>query len=265
MRCLDLTLPTPAENLALDEALLDEAEAAGRPLETLRLWESDVPMVVVGRSSPIQSEVSVEYCRAAGIPVLRRSSGGAAVVIGPGCLMYALVLSFQRNPALRAIHHAHELVLETIAAALRPAIPEVVHRGTCDLAVDLAGLFHGLQPSFPPPLPETCERRIARAVKKFSGNSVRAKRDHLLYHGTILYQFPLDLISRCLKTPLRQPDYRQDRSHEDFVANLPMARDAIRQALVRAWQATEPCRDWPRELTAELVRRRYGLAEWNEG
>jgi len=50
MRYLDLTLPSPAENLALDEALLEEAEASGRPTETLRLWEPRQPAVVVGRS-----------------------------------------------------------------------------------------------------------------------------------------------------------------------------------------------------------------------
>ncbi len=35
-----------------------------------------------------------------GIPVLRRASGGAAIVIGPGCLMYALVLSYELRPSL---------------------------------------------------------------------------------------------------------------------------------------------------------------------
>ena len=38
MRFLELTLSSPAENLALDEALLLEAEA-GRGGEALRLWE----------------------------------------------------------------------------------------------------------------------------------------------------------------------------------------------------------------------------------
>ena len=35
MQYLDLTLPTAAENLALDEALLEEAETAATPIETL--------------------------------------------------------------------------------------------------------------------------------------------------------------------------------------------------------------------------------------
>ena len=37
MKLLDLTLPTVAENLALDEALLDHFETTG---DLLRLWEA---------------------------------------------------------------------------------------------------------------------------------------------------------------------------------------------------------------------------------
>ena len=121
-RYLDLTLPSLAENLALDEALLDEAEAAGQPLETLRVWESRSLGVVIGRSSRLAVEVREEACREAGRPVLRRISGGAAVVVGPGCLMYALVLSLRLRPRLRAIDQAHTEVLDTIAAALRQAL-----------------------------------------------------------------------------------------------------------------------------------------------
>ena len=100
MRYLDLTLPTPEENLALDEALLDEAELSEGPTETLRFWEAGGEMVVVGRSSVVDDEVRVEACRRAGVPILRRASGGAAVLAGPGCLMYAAVLDCRRRPEL---------------------------------------------------------------------------------------------------------------------------------------------------------------------
>ncbi|NJM55910.1 MAG: lipoate--protein ligase family protein, partial [Verrucomicrobiae bacterium] len=46
MKLLRLTRPTPQENLALDEALLDLADAGGAGV--LRLWESPSPFVVVG-------------------------------------------------------------------------------------------------------------------------------------------------------------------------------------------------------------------------
>jgi lipoate-protein ligase A len=237
MHYLDLTLPTPAENLALDEALLDEAEAAGSPRETLRFWESARPLLVIGRSSKLEVEVDEGACRELHVPVLRRISGGAAVVAGPGCLMYSLVLSYRLRPGLRAIDEAHRTVLNTISTALDRLTPGVKCRGTSDLCLG------------------EC---------KVSGNSVRAKRAHLLYHGTLLYNFPLELIGRCLRMPPRQPAYRAARPHETFVTNLPTDAASIRSALRAAWQA-EQCRmAWPVEETARLVARKYGRPEWNE-
>jgi lipoate-protein ligase A len=237
MRFLDLTLPTPAENLALDEALLDDAELSPSAPSILRIWEPERPLVVIGRSSKIREEVRYDACLAEGIPVLRRASGGAAIVTGPGCLMYALVLSFQAYPAIRAIDHAHRFVLSTIIAGLRGLVPGVGQQGVCDLAFD------------------DC---------KFSGNSVRSKQKNLLYHGTILYNFPLPLIDRYLNRPPREPDYRRNRPHRTFVANLPAQPAHIRHALQAAWNAFEPCPAWPHDLTQRLAAERYSRPQWNE-
>ncbi len=252
MRYLDLTLRSPAENLALDEALLDEAEQADHPSEILRFWEPARPMVVLGRSSRVADEVNRDACSRLDIPILRRASGGAAIVTGPGCLMYTLVLSYRLRPVLRAVDRAHQFVLGTIARALEPLAPGVRCRGTSDLAIG----------------------RL-----KFSGNSVRIKRDNLLYHGTLLYDFALELVDQCLMMPPRQPDYRHNRPHATFITNLPLPASAIRQSLLTAWDATElqvtglqvtgsqvngPRPDWPQERTARLVDEKYGHREWNE-
>ena len=235
MRYLNLTLPTAAENLALDEALLEEAEAGDAPAETLRLWEPLQPMVVVGRSSQFFVEVRLDACRELGVPVLRRSSGGAAIVAGPGCLMYALVLSYRLRPQLRVLKEAHRWVLGVLAAALGAFVPGVECRGTSDLAI---------------------------GGRKFSGNSARCRRNHLLYHGTLLYDFPLELVERCLAMPPRMPEYRECRPHEGFVTNLPMRLETIREALVEAYGAREPCDPWPERRTAQLVAEKYSLPEW---
>src|SRR5438067_1175815 len=118
MQRLELTLPTPAENIALDEALLEWAEEEHPHGEFLRLWESPQPIVVVGRSTRVQQEVDEQACRERGIPILRRSSGGAAIVAGPGCLMYALVLSFESRLELKDIGRAHAFVLDRLATSL---------------------------------------------------------------------------------------------------------------------------------------------------
>ena len=57
MDLLELTLPTPAENLALDEALLLEAESGAG--EVLRLWEWPAPAVVLGSGCKLAEDVDV--------------------------------------------------------------------------------------------------------------------------------------------------------------------------------------------------------------
>lgn len=255
MKLLDLTLPTPEENLALDEALLDQAEADGSAGEVLRLWEPDAPMVVVGRSSKLAEEVNSDECRRRGIPVLRRTSGGTSIVAGPGCLMYAVVLSLIDRPELRAIDQAHRFVLGRIAETLSPFVPGIRCRGTSDLVLDDSKECS--------PEGACCGDATGRTALKVSGNSVRVKRNWLLYHGTLLYDFPIELIEACLPMPPREPDYRGGRSHRQFVVNLPISRTDLRRAIVAAWQAHEPCEAWPCELTANLVADRYGLASWH--
>lgn len=237
MEYLNLSLPAPAENLALDEALLEQAEAASDQPEILRLWQFAEPAVVAGRSSRLAEEVDLEHCRRRNIPVLRRISGGAGVVGGPGCLMFSLVLSLEKRRLLHAVDDAHKLVLETIADALRRHVPGVQRAGISDLAI---------------------------AGRKFSGNSLRVRRRCLLYHGTILYAFPLGLIAACLKQPPRQPPYRCGRSHADFVTNLPLDRQTICRALVDAWHAGQARRNWPQEETRRLAAEKYLDRAWTE-
>ena len=52
--------------------------------EILRLWQPESNFVVIGRGSRIAEEVNLPATQAAGVPVLRRSSGGAAIVAGAG-------------------------------------------------------------------------------------------------------------------------------------------------------------------------------------
>jgi lipoate-protein ligase A len=238
---LPLTLETPAANLALDEALLDAAVAGELAGEVLRLWEPTQYFVVLGRSSKI-AEVQTDACRRDGVAVLRRPSGGATILTGPGCLMYAVLLDAERRPELRSVDRAHELVLDTIARALAPFAPGIARHGTSDLTLPAE------RPGDPP--------------VKFSGNSLRLKRYRLLYHGTILYDFPLDRIETWLADPARRPAYRGERDHRQFVTNLPATRAALESALTAAWNATELPSNWPHARTAELAATRYATLEW---
>jgi lipoate---protein ligase len=238
---LDLSLPTPAENLALDEVLLDVCDAGGP--ESLRFWESPVPFVVVGYGNRITTEVNVTACAGAGVPILRRCSGGGTVVQGPGCLNYNLVLRLPTDGPLATVTGTNRFIMERMRDALQPLLREkVVVEGHTDLGVETA--FAG-----------------ASIVRKFSGNAQRRRRHALVFHGTLLLGFDLAQIARLLNHPSTEPDYRTGRSHLDFVTNLPLSGSEVRRAVAQAWSATESFAALPD--CSEVVAK-YRSAEWND-
>ncbi len=263
MHRLELTLPTAAENVALDEALLDLAEESSHPREVLRIWEPTKYMVVAGRSTRIGQEINRPECDARHIPIIRRSSGGATIVAGPGCLMYAVVLSYELRPELRDISKAHCFVLGRLVEALRSTGLAITQAGTSDLVIADCGLRiadcrNGIS--------QTAIRNPKSEIqtsRKFSGNSLRAKRTHFLYHGTLLYDFDLALLAKCLRMPPRQPDYRSARGHLDFVANLPLSRPQLIAALHAAWPTTDELTNIPLPHVQELVATRFRQDSWN--
>jgi lipoate-protein ligase A len=233
MRWLDVTLPSAAENLALDEALLLEAEAdlGG---ELLRLWEWPQAAVVLGSGCKLADDVDDAACRADGVPVLRRSSGGGTVLLGQGCLCFSLVLSFTRSPELADIRPSYRVILARVTEAL--GIPEVEQAGISDLAI---------------------------AGRKFSGNAQQRKRHHLLHHGTLLYDFDLARVARYLRPPPRQPEYRAGREHEAFIRNLEMSRQRLVAGLRRAWDTGEEQHEWPAAEVQRLVAEKYATEAWS--
>lgn len=240
MKLLDWTLPTPAENLAADEALLDRCEAADSPEELLRFWEADRPFVVVGRAEKAQREVHLEACAARGVPVLRRCSGGGTVLQGPGCLNYALVLRIDPHGPTRNIASTNRFVLERNARALESVLPQPAGRirleGHTDLTLD---------------------------GRKFSGNAQRRRRRCLLFHGTILLGLELPLMELLLPQPSREPPYRNGRPHGAFLCRLPLTAAQVKAALRSAWQADEIAPPPPLAEIRSLVEARYARPEWN--
>ncbi len=234
MKFLDLSLPDPAENLALDEALLLAAED-GTAGEVLRLWESPDYAVVVGAGGSVTIDVNLPACAADGIPILRRASGGGTVVIGPGCLCFAVVLRMDRDPAMGTIASSARYVMDRVLEAVRPFAAEATVEAISDLAVD---------------------------GQKFSGSAQQRKRRFILHHGTLLCGFDLSRVSRYLNPPERQPAYRHNRLHGEFVTVLPTDPATVGKRLVAAWQTEGDYGPFSAEMVRILVAEKYGRDEW---
>jgi lipoate-protein ligase A len=232
---LDLTLPDLPANLALDEALLLSAEAGGP--EVLRFWEWPSQAVIIGAGGKWQVEADVSGCARDDVPILRRSSGGGAVLLGPGCLLFSLILPFERHAALADLHASYRFILGTIAEALTPLAPGIAQAGISDLAV---------------------------AGRKCSGNAQQRKRTHLLHHGTLLCSLDVANLPRYLAHPPREPNYRGRRSHLDFVGNLAVPVDQVKQVMCNAWKARDALAAWPEGLTSQLIKEKYARADWHQ-
>jgi len=236
MDYLDQTWPTPAENLAVDEALLDAAEAGERG-EMLRFWEAPTHFVVLGHSNCLLREVNATACAELGLPILRRCSGGGAVLQGPGILSYALVLDLKRHPELVAVSQANQFIMSRNARILSDFLGQETRlEGITDLVI---------------------------ANRKVSGNAQRRKRHFLLFHGTLLLAPDLKLMERVLPMPSRRPDYRANRGHADFLGTIPVEPEALKAAWRQAWAATPSGNKIDSTQFAQLVTNKYSLASWN--
>jgi lipoate-protein ligase A len=197
----------PEEQLARDWALFQSVEI-GASGDLCRCWHAPRPIVVVGRHSRISDEVIQETCLRDDVRVLRRFSGGGTVVLGRGCLNYAVALSLDSRPELSDVAVSFQFILGRIVAAL--GVSGLSIAGGSDLV--LAG-------------------------RKVSGSGQRRGRRALVHHGTLLYAFDPGLATRYLKEPVRQPAYRANRCHDEFIGNLPLSAETIRARLDTAWTA----------------------------
>jgi len=197
---LEAAVCGPAAQLRLDEELLLEGKGV------LRLWETTRECVVLGQAGRPERDVHIAECDRADVPILRRSSGGGAVLLGLGCLNYSLVLPLEWEPKWQEVRYSLTWVMSRMRQALN--VPGLQCEGDCDLAMNR---------------------------QKVSGSAQRRTRHAILHHGTLLYDFDPVRAECLLKPPYREPLYRAGRTHADFLGNLPLTPVEIRQRLMEAW------------------------------
>jgi len=237
--CLELTHSGVANELALDEALLIEADA-GRSGHVLRFWEPAEFAIVLGASGRIGEDVLPEASQADAVPIYRRSSGGGTVVVGPGALCVTVVLPESAAPGLSAVDQAQHYVLETLARSIRPLVPEIGVAGRGDLVV---------------------------GERKCGGSAQRRLKHWFMVHLSILYDFPIERIVRYLAIPRRQPDYRQGRDHQGFLSNLGVPRTILMEAIRSGWITGRSSRRAllvPPALVESLLAEKFTNRSWIE-
>lgn len=177
----------------IDEDLLAEVKELGGI--RYRLWEPAFPLVILGRSSHPEDEVFSEICAKDGIPVIKRMGGGKSVLLSPGMLIVSLALEtihFRGHPFYaEAINRIVEKTLTSCGAG------NINGRGISDLAWG--------------------DQKIMGCCLYLS-----RRRDLwvVFYQASLLFHPDLSLVTRYLKHPPWEPDYRKGRPHEEFLTTL---------------------------------------------
>jgi lipoyl(octanoyl) transferase len=218
-----------AENMAVDQALLEEAERSGRAV--LRLYRWDPPCLSFGRNEPALARYDRAAIERLGLDVVRRPTGG------------------------RAVWHEHEVtyaVAAPIAAfgSLRESYFEIHSR----LAAALRDLGIEATLAAPPDRPtvrlsDRPASCFALAVggevlaggRKVIGSAQVRQGRAFLQHGSILLEGSQDVIG----TVSRQPAAVSGATTLSAVLGRPVSFDEVAAAIAKDWGISRRRSDYP--------------------
>jgi lipoate---protein ligase len=233
----------PAANLALEEALFLRNEGF-----VVRIWVNR-ESVIIGRAQLARFETDVDYCKAEGIPIVRRFTAGGAVYNGPGNVNWSLFVARDVPSGSVRYESSPHAIFRTAA---RPVLSALA--------------ASGVEARLDPP------NRILTEEGKISGMAAYVSRRGFLCHGTLLVGADLARV-RALTTPSAEPlERRYTRSRDYKTANARLDVDSFIHTFVRtladetnlAIEKGSP-HDEERALARELLATRYGDEAWNLG
>ncbi len=191
-RLLDTPPMTAAENIAMDETLL-ELKGQGESPNTIRFLQFAPKAVLVGYHQAIDEEIRMDYCRVNQIDVNRRITGGGAIFFDENQLGWEVFCD---------------------KSFFNTTIPnEHLFKTLCDpVAVALALL--NLKAEFRP------RNDIEVKGRKISGTGGTESDSAFMFQGTMLVDFDVDTMLRALKIPVEKLKAKEIDSVKDRVTCL---------------------------------------------
>jgi lipoate-protein ligase A len=166
----------------------------------LDVWIPKESVIVLGSSNKAELELHLDGCKNSGVPVLKRYGGGGTVLLYPGCVVVSVGL-WVKEPYENQRYFA--LLNQTVSSTLASYWP-------CLKGLEQNGISD-----------------IVMGDKKVAGTSMFRSRNYLLYQASLIVDLDIELLSKCLKHPTKEPDYREGRGHEDFLVGLSDLDDEI--------------------------------------
>ncbi len=106
-----------SRNMAVDEALAGSVRT-GASGPVLRFYGWNTPSLSLGYFQSLNTDVDVSACRARGIPVIRRLTGGRAILHDDE-LTYTVVASTRQKPFDRGIYETYRVISSALVRGLK--------------------------------------------------------------------------------------------------------------------------------------------------
>ena len=183
-------------NMAIDEAIL--AAQKEQPNPTLRFYGWTQPAFSFGYFQNIASEVDVEACRADGIELVKRMTGGGTVVHGWE-LTYTLILP--RGAGEISVSEAYQAIGQSLVTAFqRLGVPAQCYAECTDSPQTAQNIC----------LTNPAAHDVMSDRKKLAGVSVRRNRNGIMFQGYISLEMPpAAILARVSKAPEVQQMLRE--------------------------------------------------------
>jgi lipoate-protein ligase A len=215
-----------AENMARDVAMLDSV-IAGEVLPTLRLYGWSPACLSLGRHQG-EDAADGEFCRRHGIDIVKRPTGGRAVLHHLE-LTYAVAVPLGRGPLPRPLQDAYRMVCSALVRGIRSLGVDAELTGG-EVNVSLPGPQTAV-PCFEAP----AGGEVVVAGRKLVGSAMRNRGGCILQHGAIL----LDWDGRLQAGAMGLESDSSLRSHVTTLAEqlgVVPPREDIERALVKAFE-----------------------------
>jgi lipoyl(octanoyl) transferase len=167
------------DNMRIDRALFRQVEKSSQQTTFIRFYRWSVPTISLGKYQKVEESVDCAYCQRAGIPVVRRPTGGRAV-FHDSELTYAVVSNSSRFFPLSSISQTYRL----IAGGLQEGMWRLgIH--TQLVAASPRGERSPSSPLKSPCFVSPSRYELLCSGRKIVGSAQKRSRRAFLQHGSI--------------------------------------------------------------------------------
>ncbi len=171
--------------------------------QAVYIWNPDNIYIVLGRSNSSEESVNLDTAIKDGVTIIKRPTGGESVVLSPNMLVFSAKI-YHKN-SQKPIEVFNKINKHLITQLTNIGIKNLNSKGISDLSI---------------------------GEKKILGSSMMLKDNIFFYHAVLNINEDPSIISKYLKHPKKEPDYRKGREHKQFVTSLKLAGYNIDKELI---------------------------------